>query len=139
MSYTVNVTTTLVVEECCNCHVAFGVPEDFYKRRKKDHELFYCPKGHSQHYTGKTEEQKLREELEAERQRTARAKENAEYQRAEKERIELRRRATAGALTRVKNRVGNGVCPCCKRTFQQLARHMTAKHPTYKMEGGDVE
>jgi hypothetical protein len=24
-----------------------------------------------------------------------------------------------------------GVCPCCNRTFQQLARHMKAKHPGY--------
>ena len=29
-------------------------------------------------------------------------------------------------------RVHNGVCPCCKRSFQNLARHMAAKHPNAK-------
>lgn len=33
------------------------------------------------------------------------------------------------------HRVGAGVCPCCKRTFQQLARHMKCKHPKYRTEG----
>jgi hypothetical protein len=28
--------------------------------------------------------------------------------------------------------VANGVCPCCNRTFQNLARHMAGKHPDYE-------
>lgn len=39
--------------------------------------------------------------------------------------------ATRGHLTRTKKRGGHGVCPCCNRTFQQLARHMKSKHPDY--------
>lgn len=27
------------------------------------------------------------------------------------------------------DRVGKGVCPCCKRSFTNLRRHMTTKHP----------
>lgn len=34
--------------------------------------------------------------------------------------------------TRIKNRVKNGVCPCCNRTFENLARHMQAKHSDFK-------
>jgi hypothetical protein len=26
-------------------------------------------------------------------------------------------------------RVHRGVCPCCKRTFQNIQRHMETKHP----------
>lgn len=37
-----------------------------------------------------------------------------------------------GVATRLKNRAAHGVCPCCNRTFQQLARHMSAKHPDFK-------
>ncbi len=38
---------------------------------------------------------------------------------------------------RTRKRVGSGVCPCCSRTFQQLARHMKAKHPAYtEVTGG---
>lgn len=32
-------------------------------------------------------------------------------------------------LSRKMKRVGNGVCPCCNRTFANLARHMKTKHP----------
>lgn len=39
---------------------------------------------------------------------------------------------TKAQLTKTKKRVSNGVCPCCNRTFKQLARHMENKHPEYK-------
>jgi hypothetical protein len=39
--------------------------------------------------------------------------------------------AQKGVTTRIKRRVANGVCPCCKRTFQDLARHMAGQHPRY--------
>jgi hypothetical protein len=34
-------------------------------------------------------------------------------------------------LARLRKRAKHGVCPCCKRTFQQLARHMKQKHPEF--------
>lgn len=37
----------------------------------------------------------------------------------------------------IKKRVGNGVCPCCNRTFENLSRHMSCKHPEYKTESKD--
>lgn len=36
-----------------------------------------------------------------------------------------------GQLTKLKRRVSNGVCPCCNRSFADLHRHMTEKHPDY--------
>lgn len=33
---------------------------------------------------------------------------------------------------RLATRANHGVCPCCKRTFSQLARHMKTKHPDFK-------
>lgn len=30
---------------------------------------------------------------------------------------------------RLKKRVSAGTCPCCKRSFRQLALHMKSKHP----------
>jgi hypothetical protein len=32
-------------------------------------------------------------------------------------------------LRRIQKRTAAGVCPCCNRTFQQLARHMKTRHP----------
>ena len=36
-----------------------------------------------------------------------------------------------GQVTRIKKRVANGVCPCCNRTFKDLAAHMSTQHPDY--------
>jgi hypothetical protein len=35
-------------------------------------------------------------------------------------------------MTRIKKRVAAGVCPCCNRSFKDLARHMAGQHPDYK-------
>lgn len=45
------------------CGVIIFLPSAIVRRRKEDHESFYCPNGHSQWFPGKTEEQKLREQL----------------------------------------------------------------------------
>jgi len=51
--------------------------------------------------------------------------------RADRDHKEAQRRAEKAAKTRIKNRIGNGVCPCCNRTFKDLASHMKCKHPEY--------
>lgn len=119
----------MVLEECCNCGVPFALSRYLKAERLNDHRNFYCPNGHPQHYTGKTD---------AEREREAR--ERAERMLASREedlRIErISHAATKGQLTKTRKRVANGVCPCCHRTFQQLARHMKAKHPEHVAESG---
>lgn len=37
--------------DCCECGIIFQVPEDFDQAREDDGREFYCPNGHSQHYT----------------------------------------------------------------------------------------
>lgn len=32
---------------------------------------------------------------------------------------------------RLRRRTAAGVCPCCNRSFVQLARHMKTKHPDH--------
>lgn len=95
---------------------------------------FYCPNGHSQSYVGKSHEQRAKEaeaELRKEKQRREWAEHNAKNAREDAQQAEYRRRAEKAAKTRIKNRVAKGVCPCCNRTFQDLQRHMTTKHPDY--------
>ncbi len=55
---------TMVWEECCKCAMAFGVTQDFQKRRVKDHKNFYCPRGHPMAYYGKSAQQKKIDRLE---------------------------------------------------------------------------
>ena len=123
-------TQVLVTETCCNCGVLFAFPEDFKLMKRRNHETFHCPNGHAQHYAGKSEAEKLRDRLS---QTTSLLD---DYKKdLQKERIQ--KAAVKGQLTKLKNRVKNGVCPCCKRSFVGLKKHIENKHPEfYKKKKG---
>lgn len=102
---------------CCSCGCVIGMEENHYDERLNDHRSFWCPNGHSQHFTSESEAEKnarlLREEQD--RHKRTLARENELLQEKNK-------------LAKKLQRVDNGVCPECKRTFQNLARHMACKH-----------
>lgn len=111
-----------VLEECCSCGTPFMLPKRMQKVLIENHQRFYCPNGHGQSYCGKTEAQKLKEQLEQEKQRSA----------ADKERLEkqwLEKHGEVVKLEKKLKRIHNGVCPCCNRTFSNLAKHMETQHP----------
>jgi len=125
---------TLAVVECASCNMDFGVTQMFQKARRNDHKVFYCPKGCHNYYSGDSEEEKLRKQLETQRQQNARAW-DAAREAEERAREEKRRAAAArGQVTKIKKRVGGGVCPCCNRTFENLANHMKSKHAGFATE-----
>ena len=51
-------------EECPSCHLLWWISLDHHERLLQSKETFFCPNGHSQSYSGKTDAQKLREALE---------------------------------------------------------------------------
>lgn len=118
---------------CPTCGVLHGIPNDLddEARRLGEHKIeIMCPNGHVWGYA-KGEEARLREQLERERTRAGRLA-------AARDQAEAQVRAERAAKTRIKNsrdrerkRVAGGVCPCCNRTFKQLARHMKSQHPDY--------
>lgn len=120
-----------VIEECCNCGVAFAIPDTLQAQLLRSHRSFYCPNGHSQSYTGESKEERLARELEASRLELKRAEYRAQSERIGRERVQGELSTTKEELTRTKKRTANGVCPECRRTFQNLARHMHCKHPEY--------
>lgn len=135
---TITHTTTLTVQECCNCHVLFGMPHEWDTSLRESHAMFYCPAGHGQHYTGKTEAQKLSEKLKEAEQRAIIEKNRLNYSEARLsstlDQLGATQRSLTGhkaAKTRIKNRIAAGVCPCCNRSFQNVARHMAGQHPTF--------
>lgn len=103
---------------CCNCGVPFAAPSYFFERRRQTHEWFYCPSGHQQHFTGKTDAERAKEALAEEQERHKRTL----------ARLNDAQKATKKAERKLK-RAACGVCPCCTRTFQNLARHMKTVHP----------
>jgi hypothetical protein len=99
---------------------------------------FFCAYGHKQYYIeGESEETKLRRERDRLAQRVAEKDDEIKRQRDLREGTERQLSATRGVVTRIKNRVGHGVCPCCNRTFGDLSRHMMTKHPAYAVEAAE--
>lgn len=128
------------VIECAHCNIDFGIGDDFMRRRREDHQGFYCPNGHSNVYNGPSaqerEQKRLEQELEAARSLAHRESNRRQQAEANARLRDYQARAAKGQLTKTKKRVAAGVCPCCNRTFQNLANHMAGQHPEY-VDGGD--
>ena len=119
-------TLTYVAVRCGECDINFGMPREFYDARQDDGRTWYCPNGHSCCFRESSEE-KLKRELD----RTTRCLQSTQGQ---LHITENSRRAYKGQLTKTRRRVSNGVCPCCNRTFADLANHMHDKHPEWAGE-----
>lgn len=113
-----NEVVTMVCLHCADCNVLFAMTKNLNERLRESHVVFYCPMGHNNYYGGDDEKQKLQKQLqEKERQLIQAANNNLQKEQ------EIKR------ITRQLNRVKKGVCPCCNRTFSDLARHMQTRHP----------
>jgi hypothetical protein len=121
--------TYLTTLTCYKCGVLFAMPKELNDEAlRRTHEReFYCPNGHGQHYLGKSDREKLQEE----RERNERLRSDLTTVRKERDHHWIERKKTSTRLLHLKERVKHGVCPCCHRTFKQLARHMELKHPGF--------
>lgn len=116
--------TQYEVVHCCSCSMPFAMTADFRRRRLADHKSFYCPAGHGQSYCGQNEADRLRGELQRAQAQAERAESKAAAARHERDKI-------AKAHRRMRQRVMNGVCPCCNRSFENIRNHMRDMHPDY--------
>lgn len=119
-----NVTRELEIMECPFCFITFGVPKRLLTAKQQNGTEFWCPNGHDLNFQ-ENENAKLRRERDLLRQRLA----------MKDDQIAEANERTAAAqkeIDRLAKRANHGVCPCCKRTFSQLARHMKDKHPEFK-------
>ena len=124
----------LETQECGECGITFAAPESFWRERRNTGRGWFCPNGHSRVFR-ETDVEKLRKEMQAqidrkERERAWAAEARDRYRR-EAEETKRRLSAAKGQLTKTKKRIAGGVCPCCNRSFSDLYRHMTVKHPDY--------
>ena len=132
-AYSIPLLCNFVAEVCVNCGIAFAIDSKVGRRFKETGGTFYCPNGHAQHYT-ETEIVKLQKQLEREKKNTEWAQNNAKAERTARERTERRLIARKSANTRLRNRIKNGVCPCCTRSFVNLREHIKTKHPDFKAD-----
>lgn len=125
---TMDAVSTLTVMVCGGCGVTFAMPQRLRDKRLNDHKNFYCPNGCCRHFVGETREESLEKQLRNANSRNAHLADQLDSAKRSRD-------AYKGHLNRTKKRVKNGVCPCCNRTFQDLARHMETKHPRFNEEG----
>jgi hypothetical protein len=139
MSLTLEYTGKLVITTCW-CGITMALPDDLYTHAKNTKGFrVWCPLGH-EWIVAKSEADRQRERAdEAERQlRFARARATAERdQRLATERSNI---AYRGWITRLKNRVANGVCPVkdCHRHFDDVQAHIATVHPDWATQHPEV-
>lgn len=126
-----------VVETCYTCNVRHSFPDHIYQAaiQRRGEMSIYCPNGHAWVYKShqkQAEEDKLRIERDRLKQQLAEKDDEIKRQRDWKEEERRRVIALRGVITKTKKRVSAGVCPCCNRTFQNLAQHMANKHSDYQ-------
>ena len=123
------VTISMERRECPECGIVHYVPKSYMEecRRNPNHH-FYCPAGHVRHFS-ESIETRLRRERDQLKQQAARLEEEASQERVRAERAER-------ATKRLKKRASAGTCPCCQRTFSNMAEHMKHQHPQFVAEGG---
>lgn len=122
---------TLVEMECYSCITHFAMDRSLYDRCYQTGRSFYCPNGHSQIFT-ESENQRLKKQLDNANKRLVWAENRTESAKQQAEDARRSRAAIKGQLTKTRNRIANGVCPCCHRTFVNVARHMANKHSDFK-------
>lgn len=140
MNFTFTSTQQFTVINCGSCDVQFALSTDKYNKVVETGEFFYCPNGHRIRYTD-NENSILKRDLDAQKfetERQRRYKEEEIQRNTEKQKeLESTRHqlhGTQGALTKIKKRIGAGMCPVpgCKRHFTNLDHHLHTQHPDYK-------
>jgi hypothetical protein len=125
------------IENCITCGVIFTVPDSMWQHARSEGGYFHCPNGHSQ---GWSKERSEREQLRRERDRLKQDQARlADEVRAAEEAASLacaRAEKAESANKRLKKRSAAGTCPCCARTFSNMAEHMKHQHPEFVCDSG---
>lgn len=127
------------VTQCGSCGVWHTVPEIVYESHRAEGGYHSCPNGHSRGWnkgTDAIERENIRRERDLLKQQQARLED--EKRAAEVEALQQRERAVKAeqAAKRLKKRTSAGTCPCCSRTFSNMAEHMKHQHPDFVADGG---
>jgi uncharacterized C2H2 Zn-finger protein len=115
-------------KSCPTCGVVYAVSKDWYAALGRAHDRgdadtkWYCPNGHATVFSREARIPELERELNRAKQENARLEEAA----AEAQR---ETRKAWAEQKRTKRRAVAALCPCCNRSFRQLAHHMRSQHP----------
>ena len=100
------VETGLVTHNCINCGVLFAMPRKLHDERKRDHQFFYCPNGHSAYYPSKSDLEIAKEEA-AKLKAVVQQKEQAiSCKKSMIQNRDYRIRSLKGQITKLRKKVG---------------------------------
>ena len=128
-TFTETITHTFNVVSCYTCSAYFAITSSLYRRVvTKAEGSVYCPSCGNQTYWGESDEKKKIKQLETElRHKQVQIDREKQQTRIAKDQRDKSRKSHS----KMRERVKNGVCPCCSRSFENLLRHMKTKHPEY--------
>jgi len=111
---------------CITCGCAYAIPTTMWNAQRQSGGYHHCPNGHPQGWSKDgCENAQLRRERDRLKQQAAQKDDEIREAQAAAEKARKE-------IARVKRRHAAGTCPCCKRTFTNMANHMRTKHPDYK-------
>lgn len=115
----------------CWCGIHLAIPDNLLRRAKESNSVgIYCPLGHK-FFFSESEADKLRKQLERAQSDRDWHRQRQQAERDLREHTERQLSAQKAATTKARKRHAAGVCPACKRTFQDVQRHMHSKHPDF--------
>lgn len=127
---TVTLPVVLTTIDCGRCGGTYAINERYREKQAETGGSWtcpYCKTGWG--YSGIGENDRLKREVQQERQK----RDQAEAAAKEAQRLAMIAQAheqkAKKETKRLKTRASAGVCPCCKRQFQNMKRHMETKHP----------
>jgi len=138
MTTTLRFTGELTVTSCwCGIHLA--IPDSLYREARQNGTGVYCPLGHTFVWK-ETEADRLKRELESLRSVLSVARSSASTAREQRDAEKRRNAAYRGWITRLRNRIANGVCPVsdCHRHFDNVQAHIATVHPDWAAEHPEV-
>lgn len=124
---------TLTEINCGECGGTYAINERYRKQAFEHGSSWHCPYckvAWGYNYDDSPLEE-AKKEAAHQKQLAGKERKKREWAEQETKHVEARRRGEKAAKTKIKNRIANGVCPCCQRSFKNLHRHMQNKHPDY--------
>lgn len=126
----VNVELTPV--DCACCGGTHALSETYLQDRRENGGSWNCPYCRKPLSFGRSQVDILKGEIQCARRR---AEDSARLA----SRSEYRRRAAAGRLTKIQNKIARGECPCCGKRFQNLLEHLQRRHAAWVDEHGGLK
>lgn len=116
------------VDMCCGeCGIEFKVPEHFYSERKETGKGWFCPNGHSRVFR-ESDVHVLTRERDRLKQQMAQKDDELSAERNRRILAERDAQRIADKAQRAAKRTLAATCPCCNRSFANLARHLKTQH-----------